>query len=221
MKQLLLSLSVLLSSPLFAASLHTSGEARLAVEADRVKIEYVVSELSDSAGAALSEVEHRVKLLLEDIKPLVTDSDRIEASQVQLYQDSRYQDKSRQFIGYRAQRSVIVELDDLSRMAAVLDIVKKGLVSEIRPLRYSSSKSVEYQQQVRSMAIDDSYQKALQLANGYQSRLGDVQEIRYRSAGPVPVMRMEALAASDAPVYQGAQIIFSDKVDVTFELISN
>ncbi|GDY28215.1 hypothetical protein AHAT_41050 [Agarivorans sp. Toyoura001] len=210
--------------PAFAALLHTSGEAKLLVIADQVQLDLHASSLAKTASDAKQQVDQVVKVTQSNLAGLLTDSDRFEASQLQIQAEYKYQDRERVFVGYRAQRSIIVELANLDGLTQVLDAAMLSGVNEVRNLQYKSSQEDQHQQQVRSMAIADSYVKAKQLADGYNGQLGPVVEINYRNQSAIPLMKIErvSMAAADAGAssYQAAQLLYNDSVDVSFELLT-
>ncbi|BEU04632.1 hypothetical protein OAG1_34320 [Agarivorans sp. OAG1] len=211
-------------SPAFAALLHTSGEAKLVVIADQVQVDLHATSLAKTASDAKQQVDKIVKVTQSNLANLLTDSDRFEASQLQIQAEYKYQDRERVFVGYRAQRSIIVELANLEGLTQVLDAAMLSGVNEVRQLQYKSSQEEKYKQQVRAMAVNDSYVKAKQLAEGYEGQLGPVVEVNYRNQSAIPVMKIEraTLAATDtnAGSYQAAQLIYRDSVDVSFELLT-
>ncbi|WP_432451817.1 SIMPL domain-containing protein [Agarivorans sp. QJM3NY_29] len=211
------------AQPVFAALLHTNGEAKLLVIADQVQLDLQASSLAKTAGDAKQQVDKIVKVTQSKLANLLSESDRFEASQLQIQAEYRYQDRERIFVGYRAQRSIVVELSSLDLLTRVLDAAMLSGVNEVRRLQYTSSQAEQYQHQVRAMAVEDSYAKAKQLADAYNSRLGTVAEVNYRSQAGVPMMKTERanLAADgNSSSYQAAQLVFSDNVDVSFNLLT-
>ncbi|WP_432460083.1 MULTISPECIES: SIMPL domain-containing protein [unclassified Agarivorans] len=211
------------AQPVFAALLHTNGEAKLLVIADQVQLDLQASSLAKTAGDAKQQVDKIVKVTQSKLANLLSESDRFEASQLQIQAEYRYQDRERIFVGYRAQRSIVVELSSLDLLTRVLDAAMLSGVDEVRRLQYTSSQAEQYQHQVRAMAVEDSYAKAKQLADAYNSRLGAVAEVNYRSQTAVPMMKIERanLAADgNSSSYQAAQLVFSDNVDVSFNLLT-
>lgn len=218
-------LSVGLSfSSVQAALLHTSGEAKLLALADQVQINLHASSLAKTAAEAKQRVDKIVKVSEANLASLLTDSDRFEASQLQIRAEYQYQDRERVFVGYRAERSIIVELANLDGLTQILDAAMLSGVNEVRQLSYKSSQEDQLKQQVRTMAMADSYVKARHLAEGYNSQLGPVVEINYRNQSAVPRLKMErnvmAAADSGGSSYQAAQLEFHDQVDVSFELLT-
>lgn len=218
-------LSVGLSlSPVQAALLHTSGEAKLLALADQVQLDLQASSLAKTAAEAKQRVDKIVKVTEANLSALLSDSDRFEASQLQIRAEYKYQDRERVFVGYRAERSIMVELANLEGLTQILDAAMISGVNEVRRLLYKSSQEEQLKQQVRALAIADSYAKARHLAEGYNSQLGPVVEVNYRNQSVVPRMKMEGalMAAADSAgsSYQAAQLEYHDQVDVSFELVT-
>ncbi len=211
-------------SPVHAALLHTSGEATLLALADQVQVDLQASSLARTAAEAKQQVDKIVKVSEAKLAPLLTDSDRFEASQLQIRAEYQYQDRERVFIGYRAQRSITVELANLDGLTQILDAAMLSGVNEVRQLLYKSSQEEQLKQQVRAMAMADSYAKARHLAEGYNSSLGAVVELNYRNQSAEPRLKMEGalMAARDnaSSSYQAAQLEYYDQVDVSFELLT-
>ncbi|MGY5450602.1 SIMPL domain-containing protein [Agarivorans sp. MS3-6] len=214
----------LAAAPALSAMLHTSGEAKLMVAADQVQLDLHAASLSKTASDAKQQVDKIVTVTQSNLANLLSESDRFEASQLQIQAEYKYQDRERIFVGYRAQRSIIVELADSDKLTQVLDAAMLSGVNEVRQLQYKSSQEEQYKQQVRAMAVADSYAKARQLASAYNGQLGPVVEINYRNQSAVPMMKIERvnMAAADTggSSYQAAQLTYHDSVDVSFELLT-
>lgn len=204
----------------------TTGYGEVRVQPDTVVIQLQVSATEASGAAAKKEVDQRVNRFLAASERAGLDKKQITAGQLHINARWEYQNQERVFTGYQASRNLQVRLADLERLSAVVDMALDNGISNVQQLSYEHSKADELTQQAHQKAVQNSKDKAESLAASYGARLGLIYSIRYQRANiqlPAPVMQEAAMArasfaADSAGVYLQEEIVFSDSIEVVFDL---
>ena len=111
----------------------------------------------------------------------------------------------------------------------VLDNAISHNVDGIQGINYRTSREDQLKAQARAAAIEDSQQKAAELAEAYGAQLGPVYSINYHSGR---IVRPEIAMASDMAVrsfsaesaggrFIPGDIRFTDSIQVVFDLINH
>ncbi|AQS37966.1 hypothetical protein Sps_02814 [Shewanella psychrophila] len=224
----LISGSLIFTSPLIQAAelnfphLETVGSSQLEVEADMAEINVEVAVKEKTAKAAKDTSDKAVAKFIARLKQAGISRDKIQSANLNLQPQYHYQkDKPAELTGYSASRSLIVTVDDLSRLNEILDSALEEGINKINSIALKTSKEEEYMDKARLAAIADAQQKAKKLAEGFGEKIKGIWEIRYLNQRPVqPVMyRMNAAPSYDvAESYQQGQVSIRDRVEVIYKL---
>ena len=207
--------------------IRVSGSAKITAEADRATINLHLTTQAANSAAAKREVDERAHAFFAAVAKLGIADEQITAGSMNLSPQYDYQDRRPRFIGFQASRSVGVEVSDLEQLHPVLDAAVALKINGIQGISYASSGEDEMRQQARLAAIEDSKEKARQLADAYGARLGPVYSISYHSGSierprNQPGMKVLAMAeSSSAGRFIPDEISVSDNINVVFDLITH
>ena len=202
----------------------TSGSGLIQVEPNMAQLTMQLEALNRDGGAAKSDVDGRVNNFLEALKTLNIDEADVVASALQLSPSYEYHNQKRQFIGYRASRTINLTLNKLEQLNQLMDLALKSGIDQIGHIELKVDNEQKYQQQ----AITDSQQKAAALAKAYGAALGPILQIEYQGSSihyPQPSFGMKAMSRvasmeQEAPGrYLHDKIQFNDHINVIFELL--
>lgn len=235
MKALLLLFAILLPATVLADEfdrrlIHTNGYGEVKVKPDMARINLNVSATRKEASAAKKEVDDRVNAFIDKLLNLKIKKDDIVASSLRVnpqYEYNRAQSRQ-EFIGYQANRSMIVTVRNLDKLSDVMDLGLAEKIQGINNIQYDSSEEDKHRQQARLNAIENSKLKAKELANAYGAELGHIVRINYHSSHPeqtqfrpqaMEKMMVSANSDSAGGVYLPDELTYSDNIQVTFDLI--
>lgn len=213
-------------------SISTNGYGEIKVEPDMAQLHLTVTVTSKRALEAKGETDQRVNNLIAELKKAGIKDTDITASNIQT--SPRYQhsnDSGRQFVGYQASRNVVVMIRDLDQLTDIMDIALANDIQTIGQIAYRTSTEDKHREQARSNAIADSKYKATLLAGAYGAQLGAIHTINYHSnyaaqnnafieqAVMADTVRLSRNSVGARGVYKPREIIFSDNIQVVFDLI--
>ncbi|KGK09239.1 oxidative stress defense protein [Vibrio navarrensis] len=217
----LISSAPALANTLNFAHLSTTGYGEVVAIPDSAVFSVKVVESSMTAESAKQSVDSTVDAFLTSLNKAGIGKESIRSSNLYLAPQYHYPNNAKpELIGYRASRSVTVQVDDLSALNNYLDLALNAGINQIDSVELKVSNEAEYQQQARLEAINDARQKASSLAKGFGKNLGEIWQINYNQPNMQPVlmrsMAMDAKAESNS--YQDSSLIIRDQVDVIYQL---
>lgn len=197
-----------------------TGNATIKVEPDTVKISFQSIAVEKNASDAKQVVDEQVQDVLSQLQKMGFEQELLIRDNIRLRPEYEYIDKKRTPVGTNATRNLSYQLDDLTKVNDLLQILADVNVSTIGQINYSLKDPQQWQLKVRELAVKDSLSKADDLAKSYQTSLGEVYSIKYQSnnAQPVLMHSMESQSRQRAPSYQHNQIELNDRVEAVFLL---
>lgn len=204
-----------------------SGSGKITAKADQAEVNLNLSAQASSSAEAKQEIDRRINAFFDAVNKLGIKDEQITAGSMSLNPQYDYQNRQPRFIGFQANRNIRVELKNLEKLHPVLDAAVKLKINGIQGIQYSSSTEDQMRQQARLAAIEDSTQKATQLAEAYGAKLGPVYSISYHSGNierPYAQPEMMRAAVMDAAPSGGrfipGEISVQDSINVVFSLIT-
>lgn len=212
----------LYAQPIHFPHIATTGYGEVVAQPDRAQFSVRVVETTLNAEQAKAAVDTAVTNFIDQLKRLGVKNEHITRSNLSITPQYHYPSSAQpELTGYRAQRSVTVDVEQLSALNQYLDLALAQGINQIDNVQLKVSQQDKYQQQARIAAIKDAEQKAASLAKGFKVKLGQVWRIEYSANNPQPIMmRSVAMADSDAvnDSYQDATLVIRDRVDVIYQL---
>lgn len=198
--------AVLLGSPLWATE---AGSAWLQVDAqgeveavpDRARITVRIAKSAAETGQAKREVDAISDAVLAAAARQGLKRGEIQAAQIRVSPEYSWQDSQRQLRGYRVERLVYLELNDVERYSALIDALVTAGATHIDSVQFELSQRDALELQAMERAMVRAKIKAKTLASASGRKLGAVERV-VEGGGishPAPVMAMRADRAEAAP----------------------
>lgn len=205
------------------------GSAELKTTPDIAVISFEVSNLQPTALAAKAEVDKRVNQFLDGLEDFEVQTEGVTATNLLTEPQYIYtRDNEQQLAGYRASRSVQIELTNIDQLNELINFGLKVEISEVQNIQLRSSKTEEMRKKVTAMAVENAKANATALASAFEARLGKIYSINsntQRQQGGyerIMVTGSRVGAADAAPGrYLQATVTFNSTVDAVFDLTVN
>ncbi len=216
----LTSLSVFANVPEFA-HVTTTGYGEVVATPDMATFSVKVVDTTMTAEQAKQSVDKSVDEFLKKLSDAGLSKDNVTSSNLYLAPQYHYPKSGKaELVGYRASRSINVNVSDLANLNKYLDMALESGINQVDNIQLKVSNQAEYQQKARMAAIRDAKEKAASLAVGFEKKLGDVWQISYNQMNGQPIlmrsMAMDAKQSSNS--YQDSTLVIRDQVDVVYRL---
>ncbi|NOH69149.1 oxidative stress defense protein [Vibrio rotiferianus] len=216
----LTSLSVFANVPEFA-HVTTTGYGEVVATPDMATFSVKVVDTTMTAEQAKQSVDKSVDEFLKKLSDAGLSKDNVTSSNLYLAPQYHYPKSGKaELVGYRASRSINVNVSDLANLNKYLDMALESGINQVDNIQLKVSNQAEYQQKARMAAIKDAKEKAASLAVGFEKKLGDVWQISYNQMNGQPIlmrsMAMDAMQSSNS--YQDSTLVIRDQVDVVYRL---
>jgi uncharacterized protein YggE len=203
-----------------------TGTATARSAPDMAQISMAVMRQNASPGIAQQEVAKVTERTLQLLDKLGVERKQIDTTGASVRPDYRWNEETRQqeLIGYIAERTIQVELQDLNKLGELLEAAVQTGVNQVQPPTLDSSRRREVYREALALAADDAQANAAGLAKALDAKLGRVLEINAAeySPQPQPMFRMQAdaaMAESAGQSYNAGEIRFDARVNAVFELV--
>ena len=139
--------------------------------------------------------------VMKSIGALKMSADAIKTTGYSLQPDIEYTDGRQHVRGYIARNQIEVRVDDLPKVAAVIDAVGPAGATSVPGLRFDLKGRAEAERQALQLAVEDALGRARAMAAGAGASLGPILRIEEFShvPSPVPYQAMRAMSAESAP----------------------
>lgn len=209
----------------------TNGFGEVKVKPDIAIVNLSVRAIHKSGKTAKLDVDDRVNNFLDELKNMKIKQEDIIASSIRLNPRYEHHSGTRRFTGYEAVRTLSITLHDMGQLTVVMDQALEQRLEGIDNIRYDNSQMDTHIQSAHQLAISDSKAKAAALAKAYGAELGPIIRIDYHRNTPVyrgvakassmEGVQMMRAAPSRPGTYLPDQIIYTDNIQVQFDLIIN
>ncbi|GMQ47710.1 oxidative stress defense protein [Vibrio sp. 10N] len=216
----------LFAAPVFAsqpefAHISTTGYGEIQAKPDMAEFSVRVVQSQMDADQAKQGVDTVVDKFLDGLTKNGIDKADIQSSNLYLSPQYHYPEKGKpELIGYRASRTVTVQVMDLDKLNNYLDLALESGINQVDNIQLKVKDQGQYQEAARMAAIKDAQSKASSLAKGFDQQLGKVWRIEYLQQRNQPVV-MRAMAMdnqAESNSYQDSVITIRDRVDVTYRI---
>ena len=209
-----------------AQKIHVSGEGRVKATPDRAMVQLGAQASEPDLAQARADVTRRSSAILQHLASLGIDERHINATHIDAQAVYRWDQKRETQIltGYRVQRSIDVNLLDLSLLPALIEGAADAGANRIAPPQLSHSRASELQRDALKAATADARANAQAIAESLDARLGPVHEINASGRpGGAPVsgdmlMRASAENTGAGADYPAGEMVFEARVSAIFTL---
>lgn len=216
----------LFAAPVFANQpdfphISTTGYGEIEATPDMAEFSVRVVQSQMNADQAKQGVDSVVDKFLSGLMSEGIEKKDIQSSNLYLSPQYHYPEKGKpELVGYRASRTVTVQVMDLENLNNYLDLALESGINQVDNIQLKVKDQGQYQEAARMAAIQDAQSKAASLAKGFDQNLGKVWRIEYRQPMNQPVvMRSMAMDSKmESNSYQDSVITIRDRVDVTYQI---
>ena len=239
----LLSFALLLMSSIASANSHLpshqhiaiTGYGEISVKPDIAILHLSVEHTSAKSTEAKAEVDKRFNSFLKGLETYRIKEENVVASRINVSPRYEYSQKERKqiHIGFIANRTIAVTVDQLSHLSDVMDLALKHQVNQVNHVEMASSKELALKQQAVELAIQNAKTNAKALAESFGASLGKVYSINAQNnqqIGPYGNMekvgRMQMVSSdsgnfASSGKYLQDDLRFKATINVVFDLENN
>ncbi|PSR00436.1 MAG: SIMPL domain-containing protein [Bacteroidetes bacterium QS_9_68_14] len=202
-----------------------SGEGSARAAPDEATVRFGVVTEAQTAEAARSQNAEASSRAMNAARELV-DEDQIRLETLRLQPRYDYSNDERELIGYEAERTAVVEVDDLDVLPRLVARVVERGANRLEGISYDLSDRASVRREALQEAARDARDKAQTLAQSLDVSVGEVVQISERDYdAPQPRFRARAMAGDaeqaatpEPDAYAPGEIEVSADVQVTFAL---
>ncbi|HAR79463.1 MAG TPA: hypothetical protein DCR21_01405 [Succinivibrionaceae bacterium] len=167
--------------------IHVEGYGKAEAYPDRAQLVFKSVERNPQSDKALEAVEEKVAMFLSELDNAGIKKEQIIAKSVSLEPEYSYDDKKhiRTVNLYRAQRTVIVQTSDFSKIPEITNMAMQSGLNEIAGFSYEIKDPEKLEREARQNAISDAKEKAELLASGFEVKLSKPCSINFNETGRI------------------------------------
>lgn len=224
----LIMMALLIPMTSQAQLISVQGTGTVEIEAEFATLAASVIVDAQTAALAQTAADKKMAALLTAIAALPRDEQSIDAGQLRIQPQYRWNSATNQqeFQGYQATRELSFKLLELTELGEALQTLSSSGASSVASPQFGSSQTQAARKQALTMAFAQAKADALALAGAANTTLGAPETISTGSR-PMPLLRAQtrgeaiAMEADRAPRYQPGQLAISATVSVTFHTHSD
>jgi hypothetical protein len=154
------------------------GEATVSVEPDRAQLDIGVISQAPTAQAAGAANATQSKTVIDQLRALLT-TPGIRTVNFSVNPNYRYPNDggTPEILGYTANNTVRVEIDDLARLQKVIDAATKAGANNVNRLNFTLRDEAKARAQALGQAAQQARAGAIALASSLNLKLGDVLSV--------------------------------------------
>ena len=202
-----------------------TGEGRVDSAPDLATISVGVSTQAATAAEALSANNAKLATVLERLKTSGVEGRDLQTSGLSLGPRIEYNSATNQpkVVNYEASNMLTVRVRELSALGTILDQTVADGANVFNGLEFSLADPQPALDEARKLAVKDARRKAEMMAEAAGVKLGKLMTLDEGGRDrPVPMMRMQAVAASAeaVPVAEG-EVSYTVSVTAVWEIKEN
>src|SRR5262249_705992 len=156
----------------------TTGEAIIPVPADRAVVQIAAEGRAQKAGEAQRLAADAMTSLLSALKNVGVPSDAIKTTGYTLNPENDYVNGRASFRDYLARNQIQVQVDDLTRLSAIIDASGASGASVVTGLRFDVKNRAAVEQTALKQAVADAMTRANSIAAGANRTVGPIVRIQ-------------------------------------------
>ena len=225
----LITMALMIPMTSQAQLISVQGTGTVEIEAEFATLAASVIVDAQTAALAQTAADKKMATLLTAIAALPRDEQSIDAGQLRIQPQYRWNSATNQqeFQGYQATRELSFKLLELTMLGEALQTLSSAGASSVASPQFGSSQTQAARKQALTMAFDHAKADALALAIAAGTTLGAPETISTGNR-PMPLLRAQtrggvmAMEADRAPPrYKPGQLSISATVSVTFHTHSD
>lgn len=198
-------------------AIHVSGESSVSIVPDYAVISLGAEIKNKNAETAKKESDQIINKTLQTLKKYKIEDKNIQTQRVNLYKQHDYETKTDHFI---ANQIVTINLYQLDKYDALMNELIANGVNAIQGVEFKSSKTANYESEIRQKAVLDAKKKATDYASALNQTIGKALSISDQSTNIV-APRLYEMKMADATMnttLAEGEIKITCNVQVSFEL---
>ncbi len=144
--------------------IQVSGHGTLSVVPDMAHVSISIEKNDQNLANARADVERRAAQALEAAKQLGIAERDIDATNISVWPEYRWQNNNQIFVGQHVSRRIQITLRNLPQYADLVSILVKAGVNTVGGTTLDRSDMPQLRQQALAKAVDDAHQRARVLA---------------------------------------------------------
>jgi uncharacterized protein YggE len=186
----------------------TRGEASLKRAPDQAFVSIAAEARAASPADAQRNAADSMKAVQAAISKAGIGSDAVRTTGYSLQPDMEYSNGRARVRGYIVRNQLEVRVDDLQKLAGVIDAAGQSGATSMAGLRFDIKDRATIEREALRLAVQDAMARARAIASGANAQIGIIIRIDEQggyeppSIQPMAAMRMEAKAV-DTPVSPG------------------
>lgn len=170
-------------------AIKVTGEGSISVAPNRAMITLGVVTENMNLQTAQAENANAMEAIIAALVAIGIPKENIQTTQYQIETQYDYPDGKQVFRGYKVTHLLTITIDQIEKTGLVVDTAVSNGANTVSNIRFSVVHAELYYNQALSLAVRDSYQKAVTIAKTLDVTLSrvpyEVQEISH-AAEPVP-----------------------------------
>lgn len=209
-------------------AINVVGEGTASLAPDMAVINLAVTQMEETAQAALAKNNDAVRAVLDALKADGVAERDIQTGELSIF--PRYSDRQPTpqnsnpqpvIVGYQVTNSVTVRVRDLPKLGGLIDKSVKLGVNQGGQITFTNQDPKEAYQEARRKAVASAMEKAKTLAEAAGVNLGPVisiSETNLQPLAPAPMMRMAMAKEADSVPVSGGENTYSVSVELRFDI---
>ena len=193
------------------------GAATVQQPADVARIQIAVETRGPRPEDARQQAAITMTSVMTTLKKLVS-ADAIKTSIFSVQPEMEYPNNTPRVKNYLARNQIEIRLDDLEKLAAVLDASVSSGATTVAGLRFDVKKHAEIEQDALRLAVGDAIARAQAMASGAGRSLGPVVRIQEARVTGGPVMQRMTMDAGAAGRSAVATPVTPGEIEVRAEV---
>jgi len=203
-------------------AISVTGVGKVSAEPDMAEITIGVESRAPTAKEAASQNSGDMSEVMAVLKEMGIAKEDIQTVDYSIRTEMDYREgEEPKVIGYVVTNAVRVKVRDLDLVGDLLDGVTEAGANTIYGINFTIEDPRAFQEQAREMAVADARNKAQQLAEAADVRLGVLLSLsEYAIEGPVYVERAmaEGIGGGGAPPISAGQLEITIQVQMSYEI---
>ncbi|MGW8158505.1 MAG: SIMPL domain-containing protein [Desulfoprunum sp.] len=196
-----------------------TGEGRIVVEPDHVRITAGVSELAETTGKAQQQANQKLARVLDILKKNEISERNIQTSHLSFRPEYDWSDGERRLIGQRVEQSLNISIPEIDvrpdRVAKILDAFGAIHQLEMHSVSFEVKNRKELVSRARILAFEEARQKAEALAKLSELTVDKPLQINESEGNVQPVPYFRTTPQMQAAAEGAPSILPAGEMDVT------
>jgi uncharacterized protein len=161
-----------------------SGEGSVVIVPDIATVRLGLESTNPDVAKAQEENTNKMNEVIKDIKGFDIEKEDIQTSSYSIYPDYKYtQDKGRVLNGYKVSQALTIRIRNFDSISDVLALAGKYNLNQVGGLEFTVDDPEEAKQEARLEALEQAQNKASDLANAADVKLGKIVSFNESSGG--------------------------------------